>query len=556
MHHPARAHLVGTTLLIVLSFGALSCGGPSEVPKTIVEDYLDRYFATFPTLATGAGRHDFDDRLEDLDADARLRWIDYNRQVIDRAERLLAGGVDPGDGLDLELLVREARRQVFEFAAVRRPERDPLYWTGIAGNATVFLLVREDRPLADRMRDATSRASTLPRLLDQAREALAGTDPAQIAPEHCAIVARQAEASAAFYRDGFADAGEQAADALEGFSSFLRELEATASGSPRLGEHYADAFRIGTGIEDPLGEVLARAEAALAAKRGEAAEFGRSVWDDYFAGEAAPADDGELLRRLFDRVAEDRATTVEAFVGQYRDLVEGSIRLVREQEIITLPEPLTLHVDRSPSFFVGQSVGGVYPAGPFEPEADTLWYLPTPSDAATAEQREAFFRDFNDHFNVMITPHEIIPGHYLQLKYAARHPRKLRALFLDKAGVDAAKGSEFEILLGVCDAGGRVGDVTISDTTGIKPQQLQGARTVIAHSIIMGGFPPDHTTKGDKTIKIRLPVGDADCSGDFQRTGHLNHVITGAGLFQRGLGPGQHIIGDILIIRCHNDQHL
>ena len=203
-----RAHLVGTILLLVVTFGVLSCGSPAEVPATIVEDYLERYFETFPSLATGAGRHDFDDRLEDLDADARLRWIDYNRQVIDRAERLLAGGVDPEDGLDLELLVREARRQVFEFAVVRRPERDPLYWTGIAGNATVFLLVRDDRALGDRMRDATSRASTLPRLLDQAREALASTDPTRIAPEHCAIAARQAEASAAFYRDGFSRAAD------------------------------------------------------------------------------------------------------------------------------------------------------------------------------------------------------------------------------------------------------------------------------------------------------------------------------------------------------------
>ena len=31
----------------------------------------------------------------------------------------------------------------------------------------------------------------------------------------------------------------------------------------------------------------------------------------------------------------------------------------------------------------------------------------------------------------MITPHELIPGHYLQLKWAARHPRKVRALFGD-----------------------------------------------------------------------------------------------------------------------------
>lgn len=452
MHQAQRAHPGWTALLLGTAFISLACVAPADRPVTIdpeeiVEEYLDRYFETFPTLATAAGRHDFDDRLEDLDRDARLRWIDYNRQIAERGTRLLTAGGDPENSFDLELLVREARRQAFELGVVRRPERDPLYWTAIAGNATVFLLVRDDRPLGDRLRDATSRVRSLPRLLDQAREALAGTAPDQIAAEHCTIAARQADASATFYRDGFAlaaegpdraearqkaaQAGSLAAEALEEFAGFLRDLEARATGSPRLGDLYPEAFRIGTGIDDPIEEVLARAEVALVAKRAETAEFGRSVWDRFFASETAPEDDAALVERMFDRVAQDRARTVEDFIGQYRDLIQDSIDMVREREIVTLPEPLTLYVDRSPSFFVGQSVGGVYPAGPYEPEADTLLFLPTPSDSATPEQRDAFFRDFNDHFNVMITPHEVIPGHYLQLKYAARHPRKVRALFGD-----------------------------------------------------------------------------------------------------------------------------
>jgi uncharacterized protein (DUF885 family) len=36
----------------------------------------------------------------------------------------------------------------------------------------------------------------------------------------------------------------------------------------------------------------------------------------------------------------------------------------------------------------------------------------------------------------MIAPHEIVPGHYLQLKYAARHPRKVRAMFPDGVYVE------------------------------------------------------------------------------------------------------------------------
>ncbi len=41
--------------------------------------------------------------------------------------------------------------------------------------------------------------------------------------------------------------------------------------------------------------------------------------------------------------------------------------------------------------------------------------------------------------------------------------RKLRSLFLDKVAVDSSKGSEFEIVLGVCDKTGRLGAITIPD---------------------------------------------------------------------------------------------
>ncbi len=121
---------------------------------------------------------------------------------------------------------------------------------------------------------------------------------------------------------------------------------------------------------------------------------------------------------------------------QYEKLVAEATEFVRRRGMITLPEPLTVIVDRSPSYFVGQAVGGVYAAGPYAPDADTLLFLPTPPANLTAEERDAFFRDFNDHFNRMITPHEIVPGHYLQLKLAARHPHKVRSLFADGVYVE------------------------------------------------------------------------------------------------------------------------
>lgn len=426
----------------------LTLMAPAAVPAD-VETYLDRYFAYYPTRATAAGRHDLDERLEDLSPERRVAWVAFNHKIAERLEAELAPTDLPsGSRLDAELLLRRAQLEIFDYEKLRRPERDPLFWTGLISNATVFLLVRDDVEKPVRLKSAAARARLLPRLADQARAALGACDPGDVSPEIAEIAARQVRGAARFYAEGFHQAsddtelrgelrssGQKAAGALEDLATFLDSLAAKATGSPRLGELYAPLFRLTTGVEEPLESLLAKAEADLVAKRAEIASYGRLLWIRYFDGDP-PDDDVALVRRLFERVAQDRARTVEEFVGQYETLVIQAVAFVRNKSVVTLPDPLTVTIDRSPSYFVGQAVGGVYPAGPYSPDAQTLLYLPTPPDGLTAEELDAFFRDFNDHFNRMITPHEIVPGHYLQLKLAAQNPHKVRALFPDEVYVE------------------------------------------------------------------------------------------------------------------------
>lgn len=482
-------------------------------PQLLIERYLERYFQTFPSRATAAGRHDLDTALEDLDASERASWSAFNRDTADRLRELLAQpALGDDDRIDLALLLRQAERQYLSFGIERRPEHDPLFWTGIAANANLYLLVRDDHPRLARLESAAARARQLPRLLDQAKVALASAPTNRIAAELCAMASRQAKSTATFYRQGLAraardgdpaalrkalhSAGTRAAEALDAFAGFLEQLEAKAGGDPKLGnEVYASRFRLITGDPRPVAEVLAIAKKALRAKRSEAAAYGRDVWTSVLPGTTAPEDDALLLRTLFARVSEDRAEDTDAFVAHYRTLIEDVVAFVEAHDVLTLPKPLTVHMDRSPSYFVGQSVGGVYPAGPYSPEADTLFYLPTPSDSATSEARDAFFRDFNHHFNVMITPHELVPGHYLQLKRAAMHPRIVRALFGDGVAIEGW-GTFCERLMLDLGWGG-----PLARLAHLKKQLENISRTIVDIQV--------HTTDMDRDAVVRFVQDEA-----------------------------------------------
>jgi uncharacterized protein (DUF885 family) len=423
----------------------------AATPAALVAEYLDAYFHTYPTAATAAGRHDLDGDLEDFSPQRLATWLSYNRAAANRADRLAtASGASFDDRLDLELLARRARREIHDLAVRRRPQHDPLFWTATLGDATLFLMLRDEHSEAARLDAAAARLGHLPRLAAEARQALATAPPSGVAPELARLAAGQARASAAAYRAGFVAwaagptpaavraraAAAPAAAALDDLAAFLDGLAARATGSPRLGEQYAETFRLGTGVEEPVAAVLARATADLATVRAAAARYGRSVWRDLIPGEEPPADDRALLRRLFARVAADHASSTAELVADYRLQVRDLEQFLRSRALATLPDPLTLKVGPSPAYLIGQGVGGVYAAGPYEPDAETLWLLPTPADDATTAQRDAFFRDFNHHFNVMITAHEIFPGHYLQLKIAAHQPHKIRALFPDDTYVE------------------------------------------------------------------------------------------------------------------------
>jgi uncharacterized protein (DUF885 family) len=492
---------VTAPLSLLFFAAAVAAGSPDTRSAELVSAYIEKYFETFPNRATEAGRHDRDRELEDLTPERLRGWLEFNRRTLEQLSAAqLSSGRSEDDRLDAELLRAHAAWELHQLAVRRRPARDPLFWTNLASNATVFLLVRDDRPLSERLAAARVRVAQLPRLCRQAQSALSATSAGEIAPDFARIASGQARASAQFYRQGFGGLftgnekisavleATEAAAALERLAEFLDQLCRRAAGSPRLGADYKEALRIATGETDPEA-LLSRATEDLAKKKKEAAAYGRSVWKEIFPDSAPPASDPEALARLFARVAADRAKTTEELVADYRRQVSDLDAFLRTHQVVTLPDSLTLLVDRSPGYFVGQAVGGVYPAGPYAPEAKTLWFLPTPPDSATPDQRDAFFRDFNHHFNVMITPHEILPGHYLQLKVAARHPRKARALFPDGVYVEGW-GTFCERLMLDLGWGG-----PLDRLAHLKKQMENIARAIVDVSVHTRGMPREEVIR-------------------------------------------------------------
>lgn len=459
-----------------------------------VSTYIERYFDMYPTRATESGRHDFDGRIEDFSPARVEAWIQFNRATRDSLQRLTTAQAPLDDRLDAERLLAQIDRELNDLEILRRSATDPLLHVAPVANATVFLLVRDDLPLAKRLAAARGRMLQLSGYADRARRLIESMRPDEVVREHAELAAGQTRSAATFYSDGFAGAfpkKEQASvkreaaatvSALNALAQSLSQLATQARGSFRLGDRYAATFRTGLETDRTPEAVLEEALRDLDAKRSETASFARSVWKAIGGTRDIATSDEAVVRDAFSLLAAyrdtDRATYVETWKRNVRD-VEA---FVRAKQIMTLPDPLTLKVEISPSYFTGQSVGGVYAAGPWASRSSTILFLPVPREGSTAEEAATFYADFNKGFNRMIVPHELIPGHYTQLKFAALHKHKVRALFPDPVYVEGW-GTFCERLL--LDRGwGRGGNRTEADDAFARLAHLKKQLENIARAIV------------------------------------------------------------------------
>jgi uncharacterized protein (DUF885 family) len=194
--------------------------------------------------------------------------------------------------------------------------------------------------------------------------------------------------------------------------------------------------------------------------------------------------DAQLLALALEAMEAERAEGSAAFLAGFERLTAAAERFVVDEAIATVPTPTTLYIALSPAHFSGAAVGGVYPSGPFDPQADTLFYLPSVPDDAPPGAREGFYRSFNDHFNAMIISHEMFPGHYLQYKVAVSEASPLRSLFANGAYTEGWGSFVEELML---DAGW-AGNAPLTRLAHLRKRLENATRATVSVQVNTAGW--------------------------------------------------------------------
>jgi len=423
----------------------LSCaaGAPAGADDTtgfdrLADAFLERYLQEHPVSATQLGDHRRDGQWPDVSEEARTARAAWLRGVRDDLSAIDASALGPEQQIDAAILAHRIDASLFTMEELRPWETNPLSATGTVGSGLDYLVTRDFAPLPQRMESLRQRLETLPAFLQRCQAAL-GT-PSRIHTETAIDQNRgligfvEGPMRAQFTQapdqaEALVTAADQAVEALERYQTFLeQELLPRSTADYRLGpDLYARKLRYTLDTDMGPDDVVARAKDLLETTTAEMAEVARQLHPELFGDEPLPGGDDALIRKVLDRIADDRPN--DATLSQEaQQTLRDATRFVATHDLVTLPNE-AVDVIEMPEFRRGVAIAYCDAPGPFEEQRQTFYAIAPPPRSWSQERRDSFYREYNRAMLMELTVHEAMPGHYLQLAHASRFTSPVRSVF-------------------------------------------------------------------------------------------------------------------------------
>ncbi len=409
-----------------------------------VDTLLDEYFRLQPADATELGEHAYDHHWPDLTDAGHAAWSQWLAEAEARVQAFDASALSPDEAIDRRILLENLAAMRFAADELREVEWNAMVYVYLFGSAIFTMLAREYAPITERLNALASRLRGLPVALDGARDALSKEGGRPVSHFHAekavermagvadlvglAVVEAQACDDAGVLAEVQVAAGV-ATEAINAWTEWLRdELLPTVDGDFRLGpELYAAKFRHSLKTAVTPTELEAMAVAEYDATRGEMTRIARSIWTDWMRDAAPPESDDEAVRSVLDAIAVDhpRAEELLDFCRAENERIEA---FVAERDVVGLTEE-PLQIIWTPGFLRAFAGAMLIPPGPLDRGLATFFAITPVNEAWPAERRESYLREDNARMLRLLTIHEAVPGHYLQLAYSNRCPSLVRSVF-------------------------------------------------------------------------------------------------------------------------------
>lgn len=440
--------LFGVIIASVYAASPLFADEPNEDAEfqRLGEQYLQRFVEFSPVTATSLGDHRFDGELDDVSEAARNRKLAWIRDIAKQLEKIDTRKLSRINQVDYALLKHSLASQRWHIEELREWQWNPLIYTGTSGNAIYSLMARDFARLEERLTSVGKRLEQFPRFFKQVRSTL---EPDRVPAIHARTAIAQNRGVLKMIdnmvrpslgnlpqdqQEELARASRIAEKAIGEHQQWLEsELLPNAKGDHRLGiEHYEQ--KLAFSLHSPLRrqEIRDLADRRVQELHEQMYRIAKPLYREQYPLTNFPDKPSDPFRRAVIRFglekAYQEAPKADEIVATARASVTAATDFIRENKLISLvPDPLEIIV--MPEFRRGVSLAYCDSPGPLETDQATFYAVSPPPADWTEQQVRSHLREYNRRSIDVLTIHEAMPGHFLQLAHANRYEGKLRHLF-------------------------------------------------------------------------------------------------------------------------------
>ncbi len=407
------------------------------------DKFLSQYFRDNPVNATWIGVHDYDGKWPDYHTNAIRDRLEMLKQFRSMFNSIRNEELSLDDRIDLELILNAIEKEEFNWTELKSYTWNPLMYVSTLGYGIQSLSGYDFAPAKDRAESLYTRLEEAPEFIAEAMENL-GPMP----KIHLKTAIKQIQGIENLVDDGLADfivqlpedqatkvkaAAKQAGESLAQFKEFLELREKTELFRDfRIGAHlYEKKFVLYINEDLEPEEVMARAEMALRNTQQKMFELAAPLYEQEMGQQAKAntlSDRLRVIRTVLDEIAQHHASR-DSVVASVKGTIKELSDFIDENHIIDQDSTKPLIVRETPEYERGVSIASLEAPGPLEKNLQTYYNVsPIPKDWSD-DQAESFLREYNTISVKILSVHEALPGHYIQLIYANRCPSLVRAVF-------------------------------------------------------------------------------------------------------------------------------
>jgi len=434
-----------TILILTLFTGTAIAATADEAFEILAEQYIADLPVFSPVSATLLGDHSADGQLDQVGSDARAAARKNYVGILEALATIERDDLSRANQVDAELLRTEVESNLWSLETLQEWAWNPLMYVRLSGSSIYSLVARDFAPLEDRLTAAASRLEQFPRFLEQVRRSI---EPERVPKIHAEtaiaqnlgvvsiieyMIIPEMDALTVATRERLEAAIETAKNALADHQTWLEEeLLPRAAGDFRLGAELFDT-KLAFTLNSPMSrkEIKARAEAEYESLRSQMYDIAKEVYAGTHPYTAFPDSPDEAYKQVIIRaaleVAYQELPPRDGIVDVATATLQEATDFAIENNIVTVPDdPVEIIV--MPEFQRGVAVAYLDAPGALDRGQKTFYAVaPLPEDW-TEEQINSFLREYNLLSIQVLSVHEGVPGHYLQLALSNRYPSTIRGV--------------------------------------------------------------------------------------------------------------------------------